>query len=286
MTETFGQALRRWRRLRRRTQLDLALAAGYSQRHLSFLESGRSRPSRSAVLVLAEALDVPLRERNALLHAAGFAPGFSAEPLDSERLRPAVEALATVADAHRPFPALIVDRSWNVRGGNANAFALFERYAELSPGADGTLNALALCVDPRGLRPRIRNWASFMARLLTQFRLELAREDEPELRALVERVEADPEYRAGLRRDAGADPLRDPVATLVLEADGRELAFFTLHSNLAVAQDATLADLRVETFFPADAATRTALLELDAALPSSAGTALPVPRSARTAQPR
>jgi hypothetical protein len=125
-----------------------------------------------------------------------------------------------------------------------------------------------------------------MARLLTQFRLELAREDEPALRALVERVEADPEYRAGLRRDAGADPLRDPVATLVLEADGRELAFFTLHSNLAVAQDATLADLRVETFFPADAATRAALLELDAALPSSAGTVLPVPRSARTAQPR
>jgi hypothetical protein len=177
-----------------------------------------------------------------------------------------------------------VDRAWNVRGGNANAFALFERYSDGAPAPDGSLNALALCVDPRGLRPRIRNWASFMTRLLTQFRLELAREDEPALRALVERIEADPEYRAGLRR--GADPLRDPVATLVLEADGRELAFFTLHSNLAVAQDATLADLRVETFFPADAATRAALLELDAALPSSARSAPPAARAARTAQPR
>lgn len=284
MTETFGQALRRWRRLRRRTQLDLAFTAGYSQRHLSFLESGRSRPSRAAVLVLADALDVPLRERNALLHAAGFAPGYSAEPLDSARLRPALEALRAVAEAHRPFPALIVDRAWNVRGGNANAFALVERYAARPPGADGTLNALALCVDPEGLRPRIRNWGPFMVRLLTQFRLELAREDDPALRALVERIEADPEFRAAQRR--GAEPSGAPVATLLLEADGRALALFTLHSNLAVARDATLADLRVETFFPADATTRAALLALDGDLAGSGAGAAPGRRSSGDGDPR
>ena len=200
------------------------------------------------------------------------------------RLGIAGAALATVADAHRPFPALIVDRAWNVRGGNANAFALFERYASRPPAADGTLNALALCVDPEGLRPRIRNWGPFMVRLLTQFRLELAREDDAALRALVERIEGDPEFRAAQRR--GAEPSEDPVATLVLEADGRALALFTLHSNLAVARDATLADLRVETFFPADAATRAALLALDAELAGSGTGAAPGRRSSAGVDPR
>lgn len=266
MSSTFGQALRRWRNQRGRTQLDLALVSGYSQRHLSFLESGRSKPSRSTVVILAEALDVPVRERNALLHAAGFAPLYTAEPLDSSHLRHALAALEAVVRSHRPFPALIIDRAWNMLGGNDNAFALFQHFIDQPPSVDPErpLNAMALCVDADGLRPCIRNWAPFMASIRGQLKAELMRAEDAGLRALIERIEADPEFRAHGRDSAGQVPT--PVSTLSLEREGLRLELFTLHSTFATPNDASIAELRVETFFPADEASREVLVALDAEL--------------------
>lgn len=269
MTSVFGQALKAWRTQRGRSQLDLALVSGFSQRHLSFLESGRSRPSRSTVVILAEALEVPVKERNALLHAAGFAPLYTAEPLDSARLRNALGALESVVQSHRPFPALIVDRAWNMLGGNDNAFALFQRFIDqpLMADPDHPQNAMGMCIDHRGLRPWIRNWAPFMASLLGQLKIQLAHAESAGLRNLIERIEADAEFRAHGRD--GAESVGTPVPTLSLSRDGVDLELFTLHSAFATPNDATLAELRVETFFPANDASRTVLLALDAQLRSA-----------------
>jgi transcriptional regulator with XRE-family HTH domain len=267
MTSDFGQALKRWRTQRGKTQLELALTSGFSQRHVSFLESGRSRPSRSTVVILAESLGVPVKERNALLHAAGFASLYSQEPLDSGRLHHALAALETVVQSHRPFPALVVDRAWNTLGGNDNAFALFRRFIDRPPASDASspLNAMGICVDPAGLRPCILNWAQFMATLVVHLRQELAwGGDHPDLRALVEQIESDPEYRAH-GRDA-AETVATPVATLSLARDGIRVDLFTLLSAFATAHDASLSDLRVETFFPTDDASRAVLLAIDAEL--------------------
>jgi transcriptional regulator with XRE-family HTH domain len=266
MTVQFGPALKRWRTQRGKTQLELALVSGFSQRHLSFLESGRSRPSRSTVVILAEALDVPVKERNALLHAAGFAPLYSAEPLDSRNLTHALGALEVVVQSHRPFPALIVDRAWNVLGGNDNAFGLFQRFIDAPLAMEGGArpNAMRLCMEAGGLRASIRNWGAFMASLLVHFRAELARSEDADLRRLVDAIEADPEFRAHGRDAAGQ--IATPVATLSLARDGIAIDLFTLLSTFGTPNDASLAELRVETFFPANDSSRTALLALDSEL--------------------
>ena len=265
-TPGFGELLRLWRSRRGRTQFELAGHAGFSQRHLGFLESGRSRPSRSAVVILADALEVPVGERNVLLQAAGFAPLYTAEPLDSERLRFAVEALESVVRSHRPFPALIVDRAWNMRSANANALALFREFLPPAavPAPDKPLNVMMMCILPGFLRGSIRNWLPFVAALLGQIKAEHARVPNPELQALITRIEADAEFRAGGREAAGQ--VDSPVATLQLARGGMEVELFTLLSAFGTATDASLDALRVETFFPANAASRQLLLELDAAI--------------------
>jgi transcriptional regulator with XRE-family HTH domain len=270
MASTFGQALRRWRTTRGRTQFDLAMISGFSQRHLSFLESGRSQPTRSTVVILAESLDVPMRERNGLLHAAGFAPLYSAEPLDSHHLEHALAALEVVVRSHRPFPALVIDRAWNMLGGNDNAHALFQRFMDqpLIDDPGQPLNAMRLCIEHGGLRPAIRNWAPFMASLLGPLKAELMRAENADLRELIEAIEDDPEFRSQ-GRDSAAQ-VATPVSTLVLSRDGLEIELFTLHSTFATPHDASLAELRVETFFPANEASRAALLALDAELGSEA----------------
>ena len=266
-SNAFGSELKRWRASRGKSQLELSMIAGYSQRHVSFLESGRSRPSRTTVITLAEALDVPVRERNSLLKAAGFAPVYGHEPLDSAALNPALSALETVVASHRPFPAIIVDRGWNVLAGNDNAFALFQRFLDAPLAFDpaSPLNAMRACIDPLGMRPYIVGWDTFAAALLVSMRHELAFEgDNADLRALIEMIEADPEFRAR-NRDANSGQVA-PVATLSLERDGFRVDLFSLLSTFATANDATLSDLRVETFFPANEVSRAALSSLDEAL--------------------
>ena len=273
----FGPALKHWRRERGKTQLELAMIAGYSQRHVSFLESGRSRPSRTTVIVLAEALDVPIKERNGLLNAAGFAPAYSSEAIDSSALAPAIDALDVVLESHRPFPAIVVDRGWNTYAGNDNAFALFSTFLADPSAMLSTPNAMQLCLDTNGLRPFIVNWREFTASLLVRLRHELAFDGEDAtLRALVDKIEADEEFT---RYQRASDAPASPVATLSLARDGKRIDLFTLISSFGTPTDATLAELRVETFFPANARSRTILESIDADLSSanpSRATALPL----------
>lgn len=265
----FGELLRLWRNRRGRTQFDLADHAGFSQRHLSFLESGRAKPSRSAVVILAEALEVPVVERNVLLQSAGFAPLYSAEPLDSNRLRYALSALESVVQSHRPFPALIVDRAWNMRSANANAMALFVRFMPslMTMQPDKPLNVMRLCVEPGELRSAIRNWLPFTAWLLGQLKIEHGRLANQDLGALIDLIENDPEFRS--RGREAAELVGSPVPTLQLEASGLKVELFTLLSTFTATSDANLAEMRVETFFPADDASRAVLLALDDELRNS-----------------
>jgi len=263
----FGAELRRWRAERGKTQLELSIISGYSQRHVSFLESGRSQPSRATVITLADALDVPVRARNSLLHAAGFAPVYTSERLDSQRLRPAVAALETVLQSHRPFPAIVVDRGWNMFAGNDNAFALFQRFLDkpmaFDPGRP--LNAMRLCIDADGIRPYVVDWNGFVSALLVRLRHELEFEgDNADVRALVGAIESDPEFQK--HRSDPIAATAAPVATLSLERDGTRVDLFSLISTFGTPNDATLSELRVETFFPASDASRSVLLAIDDAL--------------------
>lgn len=266
----FGAQLRHWRKTRGKTQFEVSHISGYSQRHVSFLESGRSRPSRTTVITLAEALDVPVKERNTLLTAAGFAPLYSHAPIDSARLAHATAALERVIQSHRPFPAIVVDRGWNTYAANDSALALFQMFmaSPLPTGGERPLNAMQLCLDHSGLRPHISNWAEFVAALLIRLRHELAFDGDDEgLQSLVHTIETDDEFIGHTRQtDATAE---SPLATLCLERDGRRVNLFSLISTFGTPNDATLAELRVETFFPADEHSRETLLAIDAALGES-----------------
>ena len=260
----FGELLRQWRTRRGRTQFELSEHAGFSQRHLSFLESGRSKPSRSTVVILADALEVPVGDRNRLLQSAGFAPLYSAEPLDSVRLRHALAALETVLESHRPFPALIVDRSWNLVRANASAVLLFQRFLP-DPAVlagDKPVNVMKMSIEPSGLRQSIVNWPAFAAAFLPQLKSEALRAPNRLVQEIIELIEQDPEYQAR-GRDA-AEAVRTPVATMQLERNGERVELFTLLSLFGAPTDSSLSELRVETFFPANDASREVLLRIDA----------------------
>jgi transcriptional regulator with XRE-family HTH domain len=253
-----GELLRDWRRRRRLSQLDVSLDAAVSARHLSFVETGRSRPSRELVLHLAEFLDVPLRERNALLLAAGYAPVYGETPLDAEEMAPVRAALDKILASHAPYPAVIVDRRWDVVSANAPALAI------LSDGVAPELlgppaNALRVCLHPDGLAPRIANLGEYGAHLTMRLRRQLALAPDPEGAALLEELEGYP----GGSAPAGvaAEPAELLFAPLVLHAVGHELRLFSTLATFGTALDVTVAELAIESFFPADAATEAALRE-------------------------
>ena len=261
---TFGEELRRWRNKRGRSQLELAAQAGYSQRHLSFLESGRSKPSRKTVLNLVEALDVPVHARNGLLQSAGFAPVFSAEPISSDALRFALQGLSKVLDSHRPFPALIVDRAWNMYAANLNALVLFNMFTAepIEVSIEQPLNVLEMSLSENGIRTSIQNWPEFASIFVAQLKRDLEHDPADELLAgLIHRFGADPELRA--YQNSQATPPPAPFATITFARNGVQARLMTLVSQFAAPADSTLASLRVETFFPADQATRELLHELD-----------------------
>ncbi len=250
-----GGLLRDWRRRRRLSQLDLALQAGISARHLSFVETGRSRPSASMVLHLAEQLDVPLRERNALLLAAGHAPVFGQRGIDEPEMGPVRDALDAVLRGHEPYPAVVVDRHWGMVAGN-RAVAL------LTEGVDPALleppvNVLRLSLHPGGMAPRIVNLAEWRAHLLERLGRQAVTSGDPALAALHAELAALP--------GGGPAPAHDPDAgeiavPLRLRApDGGELAFLSTITTFGTATDVTVAELAIESFFPADAATAAAM---------------------------
>jgi transcriptional regulator with XRE-family HTH domain len=251
---TVGELLKQWRARRHRSQLDLALEAGVSARHLSFVETGRSKPSPELVLALAEQLDVPLRERNTLLLAAGFAPRFAETPLDAPAMAKASAALQRMLDAHDPYPGVVLDGRWNVLATNAAA-------ANLAAGVPDALlgppmNIFRVSLHPDGLGGRTRNFDEWAAYLLVQLRRLAVATADPALEELYAEVSAYPNV-AELVSRPGWDQT-DEVGLLIpcrLEVGGAELVLFTTLTTFGTPRDITLSELAVELFYPADDAT-------------------------------
>jgi transcriptional regulator with XRE-family HTH domain len=251
-----GGLLRDWRQRRRLSQLDLALEAGISTRHLSFVETGRSRPSPEMVLHLAEQLEVPLRERNDLLLAAGYAPHYAARTLDDPALSEIRDAVSRVLAAHEPYPAIAVDRHWNLIASNAALGPMLEGVspALLVP----PVNTIRLALHPEGVAPRIINLGEYRADLLHRL------EREARLTGDAGVIELREEMLGYPGPDAPPAPAGSAVTVQLRLAppegvDGGELAFFSTITTFGTAVDVTVSELAVEAFFPADAATAAAL---------------------------
>jgi transcriptional regulator with XRE-family HTH domain len=252
-----GELLRHWRQQRRRSQLDLALDAGVSARHLSFVETGRARPSSGLLLALAEQLDVPLRERNALLLAAGYAPAYTETDLDGAQARAARESLAHLLAGHEPYPAVVFDRYGDVVLTN-------RAVAPLLDGADPALlgppvNVYRLGLHPGGLAPRIRDRAGWTAHLVHRLtRLERLTGDR-RLTELLAEVRGYPGV-AGALVERPAEPVTpELLLTLHLAHPRGDLVLHSTVTSFGSPHDVTLAELAVESFFPADEHTRTLL---------------------------
>lgn len=265
-----GPLLRDWRHRRRMSQLDLAVEAEVSARHLSFVETGRSTPSRELVLHLAEHLEVPLRERNGLLLAAGYAPVYRETPLDAEAMSPVRDALDQILAGHAPYPALIVDQRWDLVSANEPALAI------MSEGVDPDLlrppvNTLRICCHPGGLAPRIANLAEYSAHLVTRAQRQAALGGDPVMAALADELRSYPGVGEPATtpepvellfvpfrlRTGGTGGSGGPGATN--GGDPAELSFFSTLTTFGTALDITLTELAVEAFFPADPATAAAV---------------------------
>jgi transcriptional regulator with XRE-family HTH domain len=247
-----GEHVRQWRERRRLSQLDLALRAEVSTRHLSFVETGRAAPSREMVIRLAEHLEVPLRERNELLISAGYAPLYAETPLEAPTMAAVRDALRQVLTGHEPFPALVVDRHWNMLEANRAVGLLTSGIApEL---LEAPVNVLRASLHPRGLAPRIANLGEWRGHLLERLRRQVALTADRELSELYAELRAYP-------GEPPAAVLPEPavVAPLRLRQDGGELALFSIVATIGTPLDITVSELVIESFFPADAATAAAL---------------------------
>jgi len=249
-----GALLREWRRRRRLSQMDLALDAGVSTRHLSFLETGRARPSAPMIARLAERLDIPLRDRNRILLAAGFAPAYGQRGLDEPDMEPVRVVIDRLLAAHEPFPALVVDRHWGLVAGNAPLGLLTAGAA--AHLLEEPVNVLRLALHPEGLAPRIANLSEWRAHLLDRLARQAAMSADPALAALHEELGAYPGGDPGQTHDLTAGDIATPLR---LRADGGELAFLSTITTFGTAADVTLAELSIEAFFPADEHTAAAL---------------------------
>lgn len=250
-----GLLLREWRQRRRLSQLELGLAAGVSARHLSFVETGRSRPSREMVLHLCEHLDVPLRQRNRMLLAAGYAPVFGERPLDHGEMGPLRDTLARLLAAYEPYPALVVDLQWNLVLANRGVGLLTGLVAPalLEP----PVNVLRVSLHPDGLAPRIVNLRQWRGHILERLGRQVVLTGDPGLAALRQELAGYPVAAGPDDVDPGLDAF---VALPVrIRTDDAELAFLTTVTTFGTAVDATASELVVEAFFPADAATARAL---------------------------
>ena len=242
-----GELLRRWRDRRRLSQLELALESGISARHLSFVENGRSAPSRQTVLRLAEELDLPLRERNDLLLAAGYAPVYSEAALDSPELASVRNAVRQVLRGHEPYPAVAVDRGWNLVDANSGVALLTEGVAEelLAPPA----NVLRASLHPDGMAPRILNLGEWRAHLLGRLRRQVALTADPALSRLLAELRAYPS--GGYEPEVEVPGPGDIVVPLRLRHGGQELSFLSTVTTFGTPLDVTVSELAIESFFPA-----------------------------------
>lgn len=247
----FGTLMRQWRRRRGLSQLDLATSGGVSQRHVSFLESGRAKPSRQMVMHLSELLDMPLRERNRLLHAAGFAAAYRESTLDAPQLVEARRALELMLRQHEPFPAVVVDAAWTVQLANQAAQRMIAFLLGGAHDAAKPVNFMKLPLHPHGARPFIKNWRDVAASLV--HRLQREAMDSPAAATVLAEVRGYPDVEALWRSvDWEAEP--KPLLSFSIEKDGLVLDLITMIATFGTPQDVTLQDLRIETFLPADEA--------------------------------
>jgi transcriptional regulator with XRE-family HTH domain len=250
-----GGLLRDWRQRRRLSQMDLALEAGISTRHLSFVETGRSRPSPDMVVALAEQLEVPLRERNELLLAAGYAPRYGARSLDDPALNEVRDAVSRVLAAHEPYPAIAVDRHWNLIASNEALGPMLEGVAPelLVP----PVNTIRLALHPDGVAPRIINLGEYRADLLHRLERAARITGDDTLRELRDEMLGypGPEAPAAPPGSAVTVQLRLALGGRDQYEDGGELAFFSTITTFGTAVDVTVSELAVEAFFPADSET-------------------------------
>lgn len=273
-----GTLLRTWRQRRRMSQLELALEADVSQRHLSFVESGRSAPSREMILHLAERLAIPLRERNILLVAAGFAPIYQERNLHDPALAAQREAIEVVLKGHEPFPALAVDRHWTLVASNT-------AIGPLIAGIDAKLlqpplNVLRLSLHPDGMAPRIVNYAEWKAHIITRLTQQVDASADARLNELLEELKGYPRPRGVAM--APPQPRRDfghVVVPLQLVTPAGVLSFFSTTTVFGTPVDITLAEIAIEAFYPADKATAEAVRK--AAAVSVEPVVMPKPRSGR-----
>jgi transcriptional regulator with XRE-family HTH domain len=265
-----GILLRQWRDIRGKTQLDLSFDAGISQKHISFVESGRSIPSRQTLLDLAQALDVPLRERNELLAAAGYAPLYAASALDAPAMNSINKALRRMLRQHEPFPAIVLDRYWNVLMTNDAAPRLFNCFVDLD-ARPSPRNLLHLMFDPNGMRPFVANWGETARGLLGRLSREaLGHVIDDETKALLAELSQYPGVKAEWRAPSPGDVM--PVIPLSFAKDGVRLNYFSMITTVGTPQTVSAEELRLESMFPADEATE-ARHSLFIAAHSSGGTA-------------
>ncbi|TRW82491.1 helix-turn-helix transcriptional regulator [Mycolicibacterium sp. 018/SC-01/001] len=243
--------MRRWRERRRLSQLDLALEAQVSARHISFVETGRAIPSRAMVLRLADVLDVPRREQNRMLLAAGYAPAYTERPLDAPDMAAVQAGLTRVLDAYDPYPCVVVNRSWDLVSANAGAGVLL---AGVAPHLLQRPNALRIALHPDGLAPRIRNLGQWRGHLLARLRREVAADDTGDLPALLDEIAG---YPGGDERSHDLGGVAVPLDLVTI--DGVELRLLSMVTTFGTALDLTAAELSIEAFLPADAATASAL---------------------------
>lgn len=257
----FGQLLRCWRERRKQSQLDLALQAEVSQRHLSFLESGRAKPSRDMILQLADVLDVPLRERNVLLTSAGFAAIYASRPLDSADMSAVRQALELMLAHHEPYPAIVMDKNWNLLLENQACqrfIALLGKPEEVWQRVDssGARNTMRLTFSPLGMQPMIANWSEVSGMLLERLHREFSADPGNQMLAkLLEELQALPSVPERWQSPAILSAT-DPILSLELQLGSQTLKIFSMLSTFGTALDITADELRVETFFPADEFTR------------------------------
>ncbi|HWT35981.1 MAG TPA: helix-turn-helix transcriptional regulator [Paraburkholderia sp.] len=258
-----GNLLRYWRDVRGVSQLDLSLEAGISQRQISFIESGRSVPGRDTLLILAQALDVPLRERNALLLAAGYAPMYSEAPWNAQEMHSVVRALERVVRQHDPFPALVMDRHWNVLMTNDAAPRFFGRFIDMA-ARQGPRNMLHLMFDPQGMRPFVADWDSVARSLLQRVHREsVGHVVDDTTKHLLDELLAYPDVpRDWKTHHVNAAAPTMPVIPMDFVIEGRVLRYFSMVTTVGAPQHVAAQELRLECMFPADDETEARHLQL------------------------
>ncbi len=255
-----GELLRHWRAARGKSQLALSLDSGLSQRHLSFIESGRSSPSRQALLEISDALDIPLRERNNLLLSAGYAPIYVESEWSAPEMQSLTKALERVLKQHEPFPAIVMDRYWYVMMRNEAAPRFFNHFIDLE-ARKPPRNLLHLMFDPKGMRPFITNWPQVASSLLRRvYRESIGRLIDEKTRELLAQLRAYPGVQADWERSESSSTL--PLVPIGFELKGTRINLFSLITTVGAPVSITAQEFRVECMFPADEESERSYLNL------------------------